>query len=156
MRRLRPNEAPGARAGPGLSPGALIRRLEDCWDEPGCGGRPDAEILQGAWESVAGERPAELLVAGNRFAVRFRDGPVYMGDFALEPDVEPKTIVMRIEEGPAHHRGKCARCLYDLDGHTLRWWLPEPGMSEQPTTLPGAGDPRYLYMTLHHVGPAEA
>jgi uncharacterized protein (TIGR03067 family) len=139
-----------------LSPEALVRRLEECWDEPdlpGGNGRPDAEGLQGAWETVAGPRPLELLVAGNHFAVRFRDGTVYMGDFELEPDAPPKTMVMRIEEGPARHKGKTARCVYDLDGFTLRWWLPEPGPRERPSRLPAEDDPRYLCVVLRRDGP---
>jgi uncharacterized protein (TIGR03067 family) len=135
----------------------LVRRLEECWDEPGAPGgvdRPDAEALQGVWESGSGSQQVELLVAGSHFAVCFRDGAVYMGDFELEPDVPPKTMVMRIEEGPARHKGKSARCVYELDGGTLRWWLPEPGPRERPATFPAADDPRYLCIELRRKGAA--
>jgi uncharacterized protein (TIGR03067 family) len=156
MRRARPNGKPAAKAGRLLSPEALVRRLEECWDEPdapGGGGRPDADALQGVWEWVAGPRPVQLLVAGTRFAVRFRDGAIYMGDFELEPDAPPTTMVMRIEEGPARHKGKTARCVYHLDGGTLRWWMPEPGPRERPTAFPAADDPRYLCVVLRRGGP---
>src|SRR5262249_34473089 len=44
----------------------------------------DLAQLQGVWISIAGQRPAELLIAGNLFTVRFLDGTLYMGTFEVE------------------------------------------------------------------------
>jgi uncharacterized protein (TIGR03067 family) len=138
-----------------LSPEALVRRLEECWDEPNPPDavRPDAEQLQGVWSSIDGPRGLDLLVAGSHFAVRFTDGTVYMGAFELDNGLLPKTMVMRIDEGPSRHRGKTAHCIYELDGRTLRWYLPEPGPRERPTAFPKANDPRYLFVVLRRNTP---
>ncbi len=150
MPRLQPGGKSATKSGRRLSAEALIRRLEDCWDEPSLpdSGRRDVEGLQGTWEAVSSPQPMELLVAGSRFAVRFKGGNLYMGSFELEPGSQPKTMLMQIEEGPQHHRGKTARCPYDLDGGTLRWWLPEPGSQEKPASYPEATDRRYIAVVL--------
>ena len=141
----------------GLTSDVIIRRLEECWDEPGIpddSAGPDAALLQGVWESVAGKDALQLLVAGNRFTVRFKErGHLYMGSFEVDSGSQPKTMAMQIEEGPAHHKGKTACCVYELDGPTLRWWLPEPGRSEKPAALPSADDRSYLWALLRRDGP---
>ena len=84
--------------------------------------RTDLDALQGAWVTVAGPREAKLLVAGNRFAVEFEDGTIYMGSFTLDPTDDPKRIDMRIEEASllirkGRHRDALAT-LAALDGLT--------------------------------------
>ncbi len=106
----------------------------------------DLEQLQGAWVSVSGRRPAEFIISGYLFAVRFRDGDTYLGTFRLGPEERPRTMDMRIDEGPAHHRGKIARCIYELDGDTLRWCPAEPGVEERLKDFPSENAPRYLCM----------
>src|SRR5215831_7193002 len=93
----------------------------------------DLEQLQGAWTSVFGRREADLLVAGRLFTVRFADGEVYMGAFQLNLAAWPKAIDMRVDEGPARHKGKIALCVYELDGDLLRWCATEPGREKRLT-----------------------
>jgi uncharacterized protein (TIGR03067 family) len=129
----------------------LYVRLEDCWDEPGPPGstaRNDLEELQGVWATVSGRRAAEFLIAGNRFTVHFRDGDLYMGVFDLDAAARPRTMAMRIEEGPARHRGQTTLCIYELDGDTLRWCAAGPGSDERPPAFPAEDDPRFLALAL--------
>jgi uncharacterized protein (TIGR03067 family) len=119
----------------GLGPGGL----EDSWDEPALPeheGRDDLEALQGRWVSVAGRRPAELLISGSHYTVRFADGAIYMGALELTPETRPRAMDMLIHEGPAHHKGRTALCIYELDGSTLRWGTTGPGRGERLTTFP--------------------
>ena len=81
----------------------------------------DLEMLQGRWISVSGRREAELLFAGYHFTVRFLDGDLYMGKFALNPGNRPKIMEMQIDEGPDNHQGKVARCLRSGGGRPRRY-----------------------------------
>jgi uncharacterized protein (TIGR03067 family) len=108
----------------------------------------DLERLQGAWESVAGRREAEFIFSGYLFAVRFKDGDTYLGTFRLDPQQQPRTMDMRIDEGPAHHRGKMARCIYEVADDTLRWCTGEPGAEERPKDFPMENTPKYLSLRL--------
>ena len=104
----------------------------------------DLEMLQGTWVTICGRREAELLFAGHHFTVRFMDGDLYMGRFALNPHGHPKVMEMTIDEGPDHHQGKVARCLYDLAHDALRWCAPEPGVGERLGSFPAVQDKRFL------------
>jgi uncharacterized protein (TIGR03067 family) len=110
--------------------------------------RTDLELLQGTWVSVTGRRVAEFVISDYLFAVRFQDGDVYLGTFRLDPDARPRTMDMRIDEGPARHRGKIARCIYELDSLTLRWCPAEPGREERLAAFPAESDPRYLHLVF--------
>jgi uncharacterized protein (TIGR03067 family) len=110
--------------------------------------RADLEKLQGVWGSVSGRRPAELLVAGRLYAIKFLDGEVYVGGFDLDADESPRRMVMRIEEGPARHRGRVAHCLYELEGDMLCWCASEPGAEELLTAFPCADERRYLSLVF--------
>jgi uncharacterized protein (TIGR03067 family) len=104
----------------------------------------DLQRLQGTWRSVSGRRQAELVISDYLFAMRFTDGDTYLGTFRLGPELRPKTMDMRIDEGPPQHRGKLARCIYELDGDALRWCPAEPGTEERLATFPTVVNPRYL------------
>ncbi len=104
----------------------------------------DLERLQGAWLSTGGRRQAEFIVSGYLFAVRFTDGDIYLGTFRLDPQQQPRTMDMRIDEGPAQHRGKIARCIYELENDTLRWCTGEPGEEERPKAFPPENAQKYL------------
>jgi uncharacterized protein (TIGR03067 family) len=108
----------------------------------------DLERLQGTWVVVSGRRQAEFVFSDYLFAVRFGDGDTYLGTFRLGPDVQPKTMDMRIDEGPAHHRSKIARCIYEVDGEFIRWCPAEPGSEERLTTFPGCDDSHHLCLVL--------
>jgi len=117
--------------------------------------RADLEQLQGAWSSVSGRHPTELLIAGNLFAVKFLDGKIYMGTFDLDAGERPKEMVMRIDEGPVKHKGKFALCIYELDGDTFRWCPTEPGSDERLTDFPDVGDGRYLCTVFQRQRPRQ-
>jgi uncharacterized protein (TIGR03067 family) len=127
----------------------LQGRIEDHWDEavPSENGvPPDLEALQGAWYSVSGRREAEMLVSGNHFAVRFTDGDIYIGDFDLDLLASPKTMAMRVREGPARHKGKIALCIYELADGVLRWCATSPGQAGRPTAFPEEDAAQYLML----------
>jgi uncharacterized protein (TIGR03067 family) len=112
----------------------------------------DLERLQGAWASVAGRRDAEFIVSGYLFAVRFKDGDTYLGTFRLDSQQQPRAMDMRIDEGPAHHRGKMTRCIYELEGETLRWCAGEPGDEERPNAFPSENTRKYLCLRFRREG----
>ncbi len=125
-------------------------RFEDYWDEPAPHERPacsDAQALQGAWRCIVGRRPAEFLIAGDRFTVHFEDGDIYMGSFELVPESWPRGMDVHIEQGPALHRGLVAHCIYEFDGDTLRWCTAAPGQAERPTAFIER-DPRHLCLVF--------
>jgi uncharacterized protein (TIGR03067 family) len=116
----------------------------------------ERELLQGTWQSISGRREAEFIIAGYLFAVHFTDGEVYMGAFQLNPRARPKTIDMRIDEGPVHHRGKIAHCIYEVDGDTLRWCAAEPGTEELLSHFPSIYDTRHLSLIFQRQQPRGA
>lgn len=111
----------------------------------------DLEQLQGAWTSVAGLRPAKLLIAGNRFTFEFQDGDIYMGAFFLDAEFEPRQMDMLIEEGPAAHKGHMALCIYHVESHVLRWCPTKPGTDRRLRNFPSLDDDRYNSMIFKQV-----
>lgn len=112
--------------------------LEDLWDEPAAPPRlidTDLRRFQGTWGTVAGRRPAQFFVSGGHITVHFSDGDIYMGAFTLAEGTRPGAMDICIEEGPDHHRGLTAHCIYELDGDTLRWCTATPGHAERPTAF---------------------
>ena len=137
---------------------ALPARLEDSWDEPLIGEHTlqlAHDDLQGAWLTISGRREAVFLISGNHFTVRFSDGDIYMGTFELHPAPAtlPKRMVMRIEEGPSRHKGKTAWCIYELEGHTLRWCAGSLRQAEQLTAFPTEDHPEYLCLSFRREQP---
>jgi len=129
----------------------LLSREEECWDEPELPeqrARTELELLQGPWLSGPGRHQAELLIAGGRFSVHFKDGVIYMGAFELDVDARPKTMDMRIDEGPAPHKGKTTWCIYELAGDTLHWCAARPGNKERLGQFPSEYDPNYVCLTF--------
>jgi uncharacterized protein (TIGR03067 family) len=130
--------------------------LEDCWDEPEARAvRPDFELLQGSWTSAGGRRQAEFLISGFHFTLRFADGDIYMGSFALDTNARPRGMTVRIDEGPARHRGLSALCIYEVAGDELRWCTPGPG-AELPTAFAAIDDPHFLCLVFRREPPPKA
>ncbi len=132
-------------------PQPTLGRLEANWDEPPPApgpNRSDHERLQGAWSCTTGRRRASFLVCGNRFAIHFADGDIYMGSFELGPAARPRTMIVKIEEGPPRHKGLSALCAYEFVGDTLRWWTAGPDRPEPPAHFPADADPTYLCLVL--------
>jgi uncharacterized protein (TIGR03067 family) len=134
---------------------SLQGRIEDHWDEvvPSPDDCPtDLEALQGVWFSVAGRREAEMLVSGTHFAVRFADGDIYIGEFELDLLSTPRTMAMRVREGPARHKGKTALCIYELADDGLRWCAGSPGRTERLTAFPAADAAEHLFLVFRRAG----
>jgi uncharacterized protein (TIGR03067 family) len=120
---------------------------------PTKGAQSQLEPLQGAWASVAGPRPANLLIAGSHFTFEFLDGEIYMGTFFLDAEADPKQMDMLIEEGPSEHRGQIALCIYQVEAGVLRWCPTKPGSDRRLTRFPSVSDDRYNSMVFQHVRP---
>src|SRR5262249_23298555 len=112
------------------------------------GARTDLERLQGAWVTVAGRRPALLLIAGHAFAIHFRGGDIYGGGRAAGPEERPGLMHTRTGGGPPRHRGEIAPCIYEGEGDELRWCGAEPGSEVRLTAFPPVEDRRYLCMVF--------
>ena len=52
----------------------------------------DLERLQGTWNFVSGIRPAQLLIAGDHFTMKFSNGDLYMGTLRLDPTQDPAAM----------------------------------------------------------------
>ena len=117
--------------------------------------RPDLELIQGAWTTIAGRRQARFLVAGGRFAFEFLDGEggIYIGSIKLSGDGHPRHLDMHIEEGPDDHRGQTAMCIYHLDADILRWCPSRPGAQARLTNFPSVDDDKYLSLVFKHARP---
>jgi hypothetical protein len=117
--------------------------------------RPDLDLLQGAWTTIAGRRQVRFLVAGNRFAFEFLDGEggIYIGSIKVAGDGLLRHLDMHIEEGPEGHRGQTAMCIYHLDADILRWCPSRPGAIARLTSFPSVDDDKYLSLVFKHVRP---
>jgi hypothetical protein len=103
--------------------------------------KADLEALQGVWTSVAGPKDARFLIAGSRFAFEFVGGDLYMGTFELAPGGQ---MDMKVEEGPADHKGLVAPCIYHVDAGVLKWCPGRIGSGRRLSAFPSVDDERYL------------
>jgi uncharacterized protein (TIGR03067 family) len=115
--------------------------------------RRDQERLQGAWAFVSGRRQAQLLIAGGRYTIRFHNGDIYMGSFALDPTHKPRAMDLVIEEGPERFRGKTALAIYEFDGDHLIWCPTEPGRAQRLRAFPPADDLDHLCLVFRRDRP---
>ena len=104
----------------------------------------DKERLQGTWNFVSGVREAQMLITGDHFAVKFKNGDIYLGVYTLDPTAKPRMMDMTIHEGPAKHRGKTSLVIYELDGEHLIWCPAEPGTGNRLSAFPPNDDTRHL------------
>src|SRR5437660_10687372 len=98
--------------------------------------RRDRDKLQGTWSFLSGKREADLLVAGDHFTIRFKNGDIYVGTFHLDPTRHPRAMDMVIHEGPARFKGKTALAIYEFDGDHLIWCPAEPGRADRLRAFP--------------------
>jgi len=129
---------------------------EDNWDEPELARdyeEAERKFLEGTWNGVAVTQQAELLIAGNHFTVRIDTGAIYMGVFELDASALPKRIDMRINEGPAPHKGKTALCIYELDEDVFRMCAARPGDTQRLTAFPTESAGNYFCMTFRREKP---
>lgn len=99
--------------------------------------RRDRDRIQGGWTFLTGKREAQLLISGEHFTMRFRNGDIYVGTYTIDAMARPKAMDMTITEGPEPHRGKTALAIYEFDGDHLIWCPAEPGSEERHRTFPG-------------------
>ena len=104
----------------------------------------DKQRLQGTWNFVSGIRSAQMLIAGDHFTVKFKNGDIYLGVYTLDPTAKPKMMDMTVHEGPEKHRGKTSLIIYELDGDHLIWCPAEPGTGNRLAVFPADDD-------LHHL-----
>jgi uncharacterized protein (TIGR03067 family) len=124
---------------------------EDHWDEPEFPRQmlaAELQSLQGSWHSIGGRHRAEFLIAGRLFTFRLEDHAIYMGSLELDPVATPMRMDIRIEEGPSHHKGKSAACIYAVDGEYLRFCATQPGKPEILDDFPSENDPKYLLVVF--------
>ncbi len=108
--------------------------------------RKDRDRLQGVWTFVSGKREAELLITGNRYTMRFRNGDLYVGRFTVDPTNKPRAMDMVIEEGPEPYRGKVAMAIYEFDGDHLLWCPGKPDRGERLRAFPPDDDREHLFI----------
>jgi uncharacterized protein (TIGR03067 family) len=104
----------------------------------------DRERLQGTWNFFSGIREAQMLITGDHFTVKFKNGDIYLGSFTLDPTAKPKMMDMTVSEGPEKHRGKTSLVIYELDGDHLIWCPAEPGTGNRQAAFPPDDDTRHL------------
>ncbi len=108
----------------------------------------DKERLQGTWNFVSGIREAQILIAGEHFTVKFKNGDIYLGMFTLDPTAKPRMMDMLIHEGPEKHRGKTSLVIYELDGDHLIWCPAEPGTGNRLAAFPPDDDMHHLCLVF--------
>ena len=106
--------------------------------------RRDRDRMQGVWQYVSGRREAQLLISGEHFTMRFRNGDIYVGTYSLDALAHPREMDLHIQEGPEAFRGKTALAIYEFDGDHLIWCPAEPGRDERLRAFPGADDLGHL------------
>jgi uncharacterized protein (TIGR03067 family) len=106
--------------------------------------RRDRERMQGSWSFISGRREAQLLISGDHFTMRFRNGDIYVGTFTLDPTHRPKAMDLQIHEGPEQYRGKTALAIYEIDGEHLIWCPAEPGRDQRLRAFPPQEDHGHL------------
>jgi uncharacterized protein (TIGR03067 family) len=111
----------------------LMREMEKAREEAA---NRDRERLQGGWRFVAGQREASLIVSGDQYTMRFRNGDHYEGTLTLDPTCRPRAMDLTIDDGPVEHRGKPVVAIYQFDGDHLIWCPAPPGDTRRPEAFP--------------------
>lgn len=106
--------------------------------------RRDRERMQGVWKFVSGKREAQLLISGEHFTMKFRNGDIYVGTYTLDATAKPKAMDLTIQEGPEAYRGKTALAIYEFDADHLIWCPAEPGRQDRLAAFPGQEDLGHL------------
>lgn len=111
----------------------MLREVERAREEAA---QRDLERIQGGWRFVAGQRVATLIVSGDHYTMRFRNGDHYEGTLRLNPLCRPRAMDMTIDEGPENHIGKPVVAIYHFDGDHLIWCPAPPGDERRPESFP--------------------
>src|SRR5262245_33898253 len=106
--------------------------------------RADKDKLQGTWKFTSileGGNEEEdahdhtFTFKGDEFVVKLRDELMMKGTFKLDASRKPKTIDLKIEEGPKDRKGKTAPGIYQLDGDKLTICIEKAGSVNRPKEL---------------------
>jgi len=116
---------------------------------PAARGPTALDELQGVWHAVAGRRRASFIIKGDRFTFRFDSGETYAGRLTVDATPDPRHMDIQVEEGPAKHRGKLVRCIYQFDEEDCMHWCPgKPGEAERLSYFPSVRDERFLSLVF--------
>jgi clostripain len=103
--------------------------------------KKDKDKLQGTWNAISitegtnEEADAEgqtLAFKGDEFAVKSRDAVMMKGTFKVDASKKPKTIDLKIEDGPKDRKGKTAHGIYELKDDKLTLCIVKPGPGNRP------------------------
>ena len=108
----------------------------------------DLDLIQGAWDSIAGPRECRLLVSGNHYAFEIVDGDVYMGTFDLQTESTPRRMNMNVVAGPNGYCDQTARCIYHVEGDVLRWCGSKPGSKCDLNSFPSIENDCFLSLVF--------
>lgn len=111
----------------------LLREVDRAREEAA---QRDLERLQGGWRFVTGQREATLVVNGDQYMMRFRNGDYYEGTLSLDPTRRPYAMDLTIDEGPEEHRNRPVVAIYHIDGDHLIWCPSPPGEERRPDSFP--------------------
>jgi uncharacterized protein (TIGR03067 family) len=108
--------------------------------------------LQGTWVVASGRWKCQLHFAGHHFAMRFRNGEVYLGVYTVDPATTPGGMDMTVEDGPDEYRGLTSFCLYELNGSILRWCGNEPGLERRHSAFPADDQGKFPTLVFRREG----
>jgi uncharacterized protein (TIGR03067 family) len=106
--------------------------------------RRDRERLQGLWTFVSGHREAQLLITGDHFTMRFKNGDTYVGIYTVDPTHKPRAMDLTIHDGPERYKGKTALAIYEFDGDHLIWCPADPTREGRLRAFPPVDDTDHL------------
>ena len=119
--------------------------------------KKDLEKLQGTWICVGGgfrgeETSAEdakkaghrLVISGDKFAwhTSLQEEPLLKGTVIIDPTKRPKTMDMAFDREGKPAVGKC---VYELDGDSLKLCYGEPERPAEFNTKPGSDHKLYVW-----------
>jgi uncharacterized protein (TIGR03067 family) len=124
--------------------------------------KKDREALQGTWKIVSSEEDGKTQEEAKESMVDFQkdtftikrgDELVAKGTFKLDPSKKPKTIDIRITEGPREgDKGLEYHGIYEVDKDTMRWCMNTEG-KDRPKEFTTKEGTNHSLLTLKRVKP---
>jgi uncharacterized protein (TIGR03067 family) len=125
--------------------------------QTGSGAKGDAERIVGVWVVISGEREGEKKpiepgrnprMVFNPKQVFFRDSQrTDRGSYKLGPNERPREMDITMQDGTS-------KCIYELDGDTLKVCLAAPGRDRPKDFTSKRGVPNFLIHLKRETGPA--
>jgi uncharacterized protein (TIGR03067 family) len=117
--------------------------------------KSDLATLKGTWVRELDGKTFILLFNGENYALINEFTPeraTATGTVTIDPTKKPRRIDIKVADGTgtgAKHKGKTARCIYQLDGDTLRFCSNRPGLEGYPEQFPDKeGGDKYFYFVF--------